>query len=113
MEDAGLRYVREWISKCFFQDYILFKMHDLASSLAQNECSIISSQNHQFSKTTCHLSVISFFHQTLPESPNEFDHVVLLSGTPLLSQSFFPYQTLLPSLKKKMAEAFAAEIAKP
>ena len=24
----------------------------------------------------------------------------------------FPYQTLLPSLKKKMAEAFAAEIAK-
>jgi len=26
-ESAGLRYVREWISKCSFQDYILFQMH--------------------------------------------------------------------------------------
>jgi len=41
MEDAGLRYVREWISKCFFQDYILFQVHDLASSLAQNVSSKI------------------------------------------------------------------------
>ncbi|XP_061947431.1 disease resistance protein RGA2-like [Populus nigra] len=40
LEDVGLRYVHELISRCFFQDY-LFKMHDLmhdlASSLAQNE----------------------------------------------------------------------------
>jgi hypothetical protein len=53
-------------------------MHDLASSLAQNEFSIISSQNHRFSKTTRHLSVIDsnfFFHRILPKFSNEFDHV--------------------------------------
>ncbi|KAI5559624.1 hypothetical protein BDE02_17G124500 [Populus trichocarpa] len=85
LEDVGLRYVRELISRCFFQDYedriviAYFKMHDLmhdlASSLAQNEFSIISSQNHQISKTTRHLSVLdsdSFFHQTLPKFPNNF-----------------------------------------
>ena len=88
LEDVGLRYVRELISKCFFQDYedwifgALFKMHDLmhdlASSLAQNECSIISSQNHQISKTTRHLSILdsdSFFHQTLPKFTNKLPHV--------------------------------------
>ncbi|XP_034898934.1 disease resistance protein RGA2 isoform X1 [Populus alba] len=88
LEDVALRYVRELISRCFFQDYVdkiigaIFKMHDLmhdlASSLAQNEFSIISSQNHQISKTTRHLSVIdpdSFFHQTLPKFSNEFHHV--------------------------------------
>jgi len=81
--------VRELISRCFFQDYeeddgtgALFKMHDLmhdvASSLAQNEFSIISSQNHQISKTTRHLSVLdsdSFFHKTLPKFPNNFHQV--------------------------------------
>ncbi|KAG6742181.1 hypothetical protein POTOM_055471 [Populus tomentosa] len=88
LEDVGLRYVRELISKCFFQDYedwifgALFKMHDLmhdlASSLAQNECSIISSQNHQISKTTRHLSILDsdlFFHQTLPKFTNKLPHV--------------------------------------
>uniref|UniRef100_A0A2K1X7X1 Uncharacterized protein n=1 Tax=Populus trichocarpa TaxID=3694 RepID=A0A2K1X7X1_POPTR len=68
LEEVGLRYVRELISRCFFQDYedemfaASFKMHDLmhdlASSLTQNEFSIISYQNHQFSKTTRHLSVL-------------------------------------------------------
>jgi hypothetical protein len=88
LEDVGLRYVRELISRCFFQDYenkiiiASFKMHDLmhdlASSLAQNEFSIISSQNHQISKTTRHLSVLdsdSFFHRTLPKFPNNFHQV--------------------------------------
>eukprot|EP00258_Populus_trichocarpa_P015554 XP_006372437.2 putative disease resistance protein RGA3 [Populus trichocarpa] len=88
LEDVGLRYVRELISRCFFQDYedvivgATFKMHDLmhdlASSLAQNEISIISSQNHQISKTTRHLTVLdsdSFFHKTLPKSPNNFHQV--------------------------------------
>jgi hypothetical protein len=88
LEDVGLRYVRELMSRCFFQDYedwdyvAFFKMHDLmhdlASSLAQNEFSIISSQNHQISKTTRHLSVLdsdSFFHKTLPKFSNEFHHV--------------------------------------
>jgi hypothetical protein len=88
LEDVGLRYVRELISRCFFQDYVdriagaSFKMHDLmhdlASSLAQNEISIISSQNHQIFKTTRHLSVPNsdlFFHQTLPKSPNNFHQV--------------------------------------
>ncbi|XP_011038340.1 PREDICTED: disease resistance protein RGA2-like [Populus euphratica] len=88
LEDVGLRYVRELISKCFFQDYedwifgALFKMqdlmHDLASSLAQNEFSIIRSQNHQISKTTRHLSILdtdSFFHQTLPNFTNKLTHV--------------------------------------
>jgi len=88
LEDVGLRYVRELISRCFFQDYedkmfgATFKMHDLmhdlASSLAQNEFSIISSQNHQISKTTRHLSVLdsdSFFHKTLPKFPNNFHQV--------------------------------------
>jgi len=53
-------------------------MHDLASSLAQNEFSIISSQSHQISKTTRHLSVLdsdSFFHKTLPKFPNNFHQV--------------------------------------
>jgi hypothetical protein len=53
-------------------------MHDLASSLAQNEFSIISSQNHQISKTTRHLTVIdsdSVFHKTLPKFSNDLDHV--------------------------------------
>jgi hypothetical protein len=68
LEEVGLRYVREFMSRCFFQDYedemfaASFKMHDLmhdlASSLTQNEFSIISYQNHQFSKTTRHLSVL-------------------------------------------------------
>ncbi|XP_073261682.1 disease resistance protein RGA2-like [Populus alba] len=89
LEDVGLRYVRELISRCFFQDYVeddctgaAFKMHDLmhdlASSLAQNEFSIISSQNHQISKTTRHLTILdsdSFFHKTLPEFPNNFHQV--------------------------------------
>ncbi|XP_034922708.2 putative disease resistance protein RGA1 isoform X1 [Populus alba] len=88
LEDVGLRYVRELISRCFFQDYkdeivgATFKMHDLmhdlASSLAQNEFSIISSQNHQISKTTRHLTILdsdSFFHKTLPEFPNNFHQV--------------------------------------
>ncbi|XP_061947471.1 disease resistance protein RGA2-like [Populus nigra] len=88
LEDVGLRYVRELISRCFFQDYedlmvvAEFKMHDLmhdlASSLAQNEFSIISSQNHQFSKTTRHLSVLDsdlFFHEALPKLPNNFHQV--------------------------------------
>nr|XP_034927109.1 putative disease resistance protein RGA1 isoform X2 [Populus alba] len=88
LEDVGLRYVRQLISRCFFQDYVdemvgaSFKMHDLmhdlASSLAQNEFSIISSQNHQISKTTRHLSVLdsdSFFHKTLPKFPNNFHQV--------------------------------------
>ncbi|XP_034898984.1 putative disease resistance protein RGA1 [Populus alba] len=88
LEDVGLRYLRELISRCFFQDYedlivgAGFKMHDLmhdlVSSLAQNEFSIISSQNHQISKTTRHLSVLnsdSFFYKTLPKSPNNFHQV--------------------------------------
>jgi hypothetical protein len=88
LEDVGLRYVRELISRCFFQDYedvivgATFKMHDLmhdlASSLAQNEFSIISSQNHQISKTTRHLTILdsdSFFHKTLPKFPNNFQQV--------------------------------------
>ncbi|XP_011011371.1 PREDICTED: putative disease resistance protein RGA3 isoform X8 [Populus euphratica] len=88
LEDVGLRYVRELISRCFFQDYedciviAYFKMHDLihdlAASLAQNEFSIISSQNHQISESSRHLSVLdsnSFFHQTLNKFSNEFDHV--------------------------------------
>uniref|UniRef100_A0A3N7H772 NB-ARC domain-containing protein n=1 Tax=Populus trichocarpa TaxID=3694 RepID=A0A3N7H772_POPTR len=88
LEEVGLRYVRELISRCFFQDYVdlnyaaVFKMHDLmhdlASSLAQNEFSIISSQNHQISKTTRHLTVLdsdSFFHKTLPKFPNNFHQV--------------------------------------
>jgi len=88
LEDVGLRYVRELFSRCFFQDYVgrfviaTFKMHDLmhdlASSLAQNEFSIISSQNHQISKTTRHLTVLdsdSFFHKTLPKFPNNFHQV--------------------------------------
>jgi len=88
LEDVGLRYVRELISRCFFQGYVDFNyvagfkmhdlMHDLASSLAQNEFSIISSQNHQISKTTRHLSVLdtdSFFHQTLPKFANNFHQV--------------------------------------
>ncbi|XP_034899021.1 putative disease resistance protein RGA3 [Populus alba] len=88
LEDVGLRYVRELISRCFFQDYVVtivsayFKMHDLmhdlASSLAQNEFSIMSSRNHQISKTTRHLTVLdsdSFFHKTLPKFPNNFHQV--------------------------------------
>ncbi|KAI5559616.1 hypothetical protein BDE02_17G123900 [Populus trichocarpa] len=88
LEDVGLRYVRELFSRCFFQDYVdlnyaaVFKMHDLmhdlASSLAQNEFSIISSQNHQISKTTRHLTILdsdSFFHKTLPKFPNNFHQV--------------------------------------
>uniref|UniRef100_A0A6N2L5Z4 Rx N-terminal domain-containing protein n=1 Tax=Salix viminalis TaxID=40686 RepID=A0A6N2L5Z4_SALVM len=88
LEDVGLRYVHELILKCFFQDYVgltfsaSFKMHDLmhdlASSLARNECSIISSQNHQISKTSRHLSVLdsnSLFDQTLPKYPHKLHHV--------------------------------------
>ncbi|KAJ6386204.1 hypothetical protein OIU77_029219 [Salix suchowensis] len=88
LEDVGLQYVHELILKCFFQDYVgltfsaSFKMHDLmhdlASSLARNECSIISSQNHQISKTSRHLSVLdsnSLFDQALPKYPHKLHHV--------------------------------------
>ena len=87
LEDVGIRYVRELISKCFFQDVndlvflLSFKMHDLvhdlASSLAQNECSILRSNNHQVFKTARHLSVVdsSSFFQALPKFPNEIERV--------------------------------------
>ncbi|KAI5559620.1 hypothetical protein BDE02_17G124300 [Populus trichocarpa] len=79
LEDVGLRYVRELISRCFFQDYEVmwfaatFKMHDLMHDLASS-----LAQNHHISKTTRHLSVLdsdSFFHKTLPKYSNEFHHV--------------------------------------
>ncbi|XP_073261680.1 uncharacterized protein [Populus alba] len=53
-------------------------MHDLASSLAPNEFSIIGTRNHQISKTTRHLTVLdsdSFFHKTVPKFPNNFHQV--------------------------------------
>ncbi|XP_061947433.1 disease resistance protein RGA2-like [Populus nigra] len=79
LEDVGLRYVRELISRCFFQDYEVmwfaatFKMHDLMHDLASS-----LAQNHHIAKTTRHLSVLdsdSFFHKTLPKYSNEFHHV--------------------------------------
>ncbi|KAJ6693005.1 hypothetical protein OIU79_014693 [Salix purpurea] len=45
---------------------------------ARNECSIISSQNHQISKTSRHLSVLdsnSLFDQALPKHPHKLHHV--------------------------------------
>jgi hypothetical protein len=64
---------------CFF--VLSFKMHalvhDLASSLAQNESSILRSNNHQVFKTARHLSVVdsNSFFQALPKFPNEIERV--------------------------------------
>uniref|UniRef100_A0A2K2ARC9 Rx N-terminal domain-containing protein n=1 Tax=Populus trichocarpa TaxID=3694 RepID=A0A2K2ARC9_POPTR len=95
LEDVGIRYVRELISKCFFQDvndllFVLsFKMHDLvhdlASSLVQNECSILRSNNHQVFKTAKHLSVIErvrtlVFVASLEEPSCRTDFEKCLSG---------------------------------
>ncbi|XP_037497849.1 putative disease resistance protein RGA3 [Jatropha curcas] len=65
LEDAGLRYLKELASKCFFQDFeerygfIKCKMHDLvhdlALSLTQNEYSIVTSSTRQIPTNVRHL----------------------------------------------------------
>ncbi|KAK2656020.1 hypothetical protein Ddye_009072 [Dipteronia dyeriana] len=70
LEKIGMQYLKELLSGSFFQDfeeilgdYILtFKMHDLmhdlALSMAKNECGIVDSHNHFICKKTRHLSFV-------------------------------------------------------
>jgi hypothetical protein len=63
-----------------------------ASSLAQNECSIISSQNHQFSKNDPPFISHFIFSSNSPRSPNEFDHVSFIKrNSTLISIVFSPH----------------------
>jgi len=66
LEDAGLCYVRELISRCFFQDY-----DDLPFFSQALKCTIL---HYHWLKISV-LDSISFFHQTNPKSPNESDNV--------------------------------------
>ena len=65
-EDIGNQYVDELFSRCFLEDYSdagyfrLFKIHDLAHdlalSIAQNECLMMNCQTQNISKMVWHLS---------------------------------------------------------
>ncbi|XP_050229378.1 disease resistance protein RGA2-like [Mercurialis annua] len=76
LEDVGLRYFEELCSRSFFQDVEqLFGlvsckmhdlMHDLASSLIQKECSIVTSSTRQVPRNVRHLLFAN--PNSLPES---------------------------------------------
>ena len=67
-KDIGNQYVDELYSRCFLEDhsnigyFCEFKIHDLAHdlalSIAQNECLIINCQTHNVFKKVWHLSYL-------------------------------------------------------
>ena len=69
MEDIGDLYIKELLSSSFFQDVVeeeilkiyFFKMHDLvhdlALSIAKDECSVVTKQSSVATKV-CHLSIL-------------------------------------------------------
>ncbi|XP_031277384.1 putative disease resistance protein RGA1 [Pistacia vera] len=68
LEDAGLRYLKEFLSRCFFQDvkdfsfYFTFKMHDLshdlAVSVAERECLVVKSETQNVDRRVRHFSFV-------------------------------------------------------
>ncbi|XP_057999226.1 putative disease resistance protein RGA1 [Hevea brasiliensis] len=75
LEDVGFRYFKELCNRCFFQDFredpgdVQCKMHDLmhdlASSVTQNESSAIISSSQQVSKNVRYLPFL--YPELLPE----------------------------------------------
>ncbi|XP_055961585.1 putative disease resistance protein RGA3 [Mercurialis annua] len=76
LEDVGLRYFKELCSRSFFQDFDQWidsvhckmhdLMHDLALSLTQKECSIVTSTTQQIPGNVRHLLFSDLY--SLPES---------------------------------------------
>ncbi|XP_031252960.1 putative disease resistance protein RGA3 [Pistacia vera] len=70
LEDVGLRYLKELISKCFFQDvedhgyFFTFKMHDLIHDLvvkmAQKDCKTVDLRIRPTQISARHLSILGF-----------------------------------------------------
>ncbi|XP_031254344.1 disease resistance protein RGA2-like [Pistacia vera] len=93
LEDAGLRYLKEFLSRCFFQDvedfgfYFTFKMHDLvhdlAVSVAERECLVVKSETQNVDRRVRHFSFVDT-HFYKDESPK------LSSNTDSVRTIFFP-----------------------
>ncbi|KAI9161538.1 hypothetical protein LWI28_018433 [Acer negundo] len=95
LETIGMRYLKELVSRSFFQDFkqlpggfFTFKMHDLmhdlAVSVAKNECAIVNSPTQSISKNVQHLSF--------------FDDNTVEGGLPgHLKTIFFPFYDVKPS----------------
>ncbi|XP_007029648.2 PREDICTED: putative disease resistance protein RGA1 [Theobroma cacao] len=81
LEDIGRQYLNDLLSRCFFQDYeygldfIAFKMHDLlhdlALSVAKNECCTINPSEQNIAQGVRHLCL------TNCDSPEEGDFKLL------------------------------------
>ncbi|KAK2645513.1 hypothetical protein Ddye_020708 [Dipteronia dyeriana] len=97
-----MQYLKELLSKSFFQDFeevvgdhlFNFKMHDLmhdlALSMAKNECGIVDSHNHFISKKTRHLSFVedNMIRDGVPS---------FLSNTYRLRTISFPHYSVTPT----------------
>ncbi|XP_050229578.1 disease resistance protein RGA2-like [Mercurialis annua] len=107
LEDVGLCYFKELCSRSFFQDFYQFNgvisckmhdlMHDLALSLTQKECSMVTATTQQIPKNVRHLIFANpnSLHESLPKILQGLAGVrtILPFGYPdFISQSFI--QTL-------------------
>ncbi|KAK3188717.1 hypothetical protein Dsin_028278 [Dipteronia sinensis] len=101
METVGMRYLKELVSRSFFQDFeqkigyfYTFKMHDLmhdlALSVSKNECFTVTSSKQVISRKVRHLSFVdaNIVRGVLPNLIVNFDH---------LRTIFFPFYEERPS----------------
>ncbi|KAG6692064.1 hypothetical protein I3842_10G094500 [Carya illinoinensis] len=85
LEDVGDLYIKELMSRCFFQDfeefglYYFFKMHDLVHdlvlSIAHEEWLEIDSENKEIASTVRHLSISYDGPLRVSKSPNKLTSV--------------------------------------
>ncbi|XP_055961441.1 putative disease resistance protein RGA1 [Mercurialis annua] len=110
LEDVGLRYFKELCSRSFFQDFdqliglvrckrMADLMHDLALSLTQKECSIVTSETQQIPGNVRHLlfADLNSLPKPIPMSLQGLDSVRTIApfvDSEFISQSFL--QTYLP-----------------
>ncbi|KDP26027.1 hypothetical protein JCGZ_21060 [Jatropha curcas] len=91
LEDVGIRCFQELCSRCFFQDFLEYNgnvcckmhdlIHDLALSVTQNECLIVTSSNEQIPKSIRHLSFPypELLPEDLPKPVRKLDRIRTIS----------------------------------